>query len=61
MIDWDKCETIDSDSEIPDIERHFRVFAGPGAGKTHWLIKHIKNVVKLKWGRAALTYYNQKE
>jgi len=46
MIDWDKCETIDSDSEVPDIEKHFRVFAGPGAGKTHWLIKHIKNVVK---------------
>ena len=46
MIDWDKCITIDSDSKIPNIERHFRVFAGPGAGKTHWLIKHIKNVIK---------------
>jgi len=46
MIDWDKCEAIDSDSEVPDIERHFRVFAGPGAGKTHWLIRHIKNVLK---------------
>ncbi len=37
MIDWDKCETIDSDFEVPDIERHFRVFAGTGAGKTHLL------------------------
>ncbi|MDA3790425.1 MAG: ATP-dependent helicase [Desulfobacula sp.] len=46
MIDWDNCKTIDSDSELPDIEKHFRIFAGPGAGKTHWLIKHIKNVVK---------------
>lgn len=46
MVEWANCITIDSDSEIPDIERHFRVFAGPGAGKTHWLIKHVKNVVK---------------
>ena len=46
MIDWGNCKTIDSDSKIPDIDRHFRIFAGPGAGKTHWLIKHIKSVVK---------------
>ena len=35
---------ISSDSSIP-IEEHFRVSAGPGAGKTHWLTKHIKNVI----------------
>lgn len=35
---------IDSNSFIP-IERHFRVEAGPGAGKTHWLVNHIKNVL----------------
>ena len=35
---------ITSDSLIP-IEQHFRVSAGPGAGKTHWLINHIKNVL----------------
>ena len=35
--------SITSDSLIP-IEQHFRVSAGPGAGKTHWLINHIKNV-----------------
>ena len=46
MIEWANCITINSDTEISDIERHFRVFAGPGAGKTHWLIKHVKNVVK---------------
>jgi DNA helicase II / ATP-dependent DNA helicase PcrA len=35
---------IDSDTLIP-IEEHFRISAGPGAGKTHWLINHIKNVL----------------
>lgn len=33
--------SITSDDLIP-IEQHFRVSAGPGAGKTHWLINHIK-------------------
>ncbi len=27
------------------IDEPFKVYAGPGAGKTHWLINHIKNVV----------------
>jgi DNA helicase-2/ATP-dependent DNA helicase PcrA len=36
--------SITSDDLIP-IEQHFRVSAGPGAGKTHWLINHIKNVL----------------
>ncbi len=35
---------ITSDSLI-DIEQHFRVSAGPGAGKTHWLVNHVKNVL----------------
>jgi DNA helicase II / ATP-dependent DNA helicase PcrA len=35
---------INSDTLIP-IEQHFRVSAGPGAGKTYWLINHIKNVL----------------
>jgi len=35
---------IDSDVLIP-IEQHFRVSAGPGAGKTYWLVGHIKNVL----------------
>ncbi|TAL80607.1 MAG: ATP-dependent helicase [Bacteroidetes bacterium] len=37
-------KVIDSDELIP-IEQHFRVSAGPGAGKTHWLINHIHNVL----------------
>ncbi|HOV77233.1 MAG TPA: AAA family ATPase, partial [Sedimentisphaerales bacterium] len=36
---------IDSGTLLPDIERHFRVMAGPGAGKTHWLVNHIRHVV----------------
>ncbi|WNF35243.1 ATP-dependent helicase [Bacillaceae bacterium IKA-2] len=36
--------SINSDVQIP-IEQHFRVSAGPGAGKTYWLVEHIKNVL----------------
>jgi len=28
-------------SELADIDTNFRVFAGPGAGKTTWLIQHL--------------------
>lgn len=33
-------------SELDDIDTNFRVFAGPGAGKTTWLIDHLRNVLK---------------
>lgn len=36
---------IDSATLLTDIERHFRVMAGPGAGKTYWLVNHLKNVL----------------
>lgn len=55
--------TITSDTQIP-IDNHFKVMAGPGAGKTYWLINHIKNVLehseKLgKCGKiACITYTN---
>ncbi len=35
---------IDSDSLI-NVDTPFKVSAGPGAGKTHWLVKHIFNVL----------------
>jgi DNA helicase-2/ATP-dependent DNA helicase PcrA len=35
---------INAESSIP-IEQHFKVSAGPGAGKTRWLVNHIKNVL----------------
>ena len=36
---------IESDTHLEDVDHHFRVFAGPGAGKTFWLVKHIKDVL----------------
>lgn len=36
---------ITSDVSLINIEQHFRVSAGAGAGKTHWLVEHIKNVL----------------
>lgn len=35
---------ITSDSLI-ETEQHFRISAGPGAGKTHWIVNHIRNVL----------------
>lgn len=35
-----------SDTVLEDFDHHFRVFAGPGAGKTYWLVKHMENVVR---------------
>lgn len=54
---------ISSDSQI-DINHHFRVSAGPGAGKTHWLSLHVSHVLKEseclgKMGKVAcLSYTN---
>jgi len=54
---------ISSDTLI-DIEQNFRVSAGPGAGKTYWLTKHIENVLhnSTRLGRsqkiACITYTN---
>jgi DNA helicase-2/ATP-dependent DNA helicase PcrA len=38
--------TIASDSLLLDTDRHARVTAGPGAGKTYWLAEHTKNVIR---------------
>jgi len=43
MIDINQLPNI---SELPNIETNFRVFAGPGAGKTTWLIEHLEKVLK---------------
>lgn len=54
---------INSESQI-DINHHFRVSAGPGAGKTHWLSLHVSHVLKdsKKLGKmgkvACLSYTN---
>ncbi|HEY9295340.1 MAG TPA: ATP-dependent helicase, partial [Phormidium sp.] len=36
---------ITSSDSIP-IDHHFKVIAGPGAGKTYWLVNHIKGVLR---------------
>ena len=36
---------LTSDSQI-GINQHFRVSAGPGAGKTHWLALHVTHVLR---------------
>ena len=38
--------TLKDSHETIDIEHPFKVNAGPGAGKTTWLINHIQNVVQ---------------
>lgn len=54
---------ITSDTKI-QIDKHFKVMAGPGAGKTYWLVNHIKNVLghSAKLGKcgkiACITYTN---
>ena len=37
---------ITSDTHLLAVDRHARVTAGPGAGKTYWLVGHIKNVLR---------------
>lgn len=62
-MDVSRMIVISSDDLI-DIEQPFIVTAGPGAGKTHWLINHIKNVLenslRLQKSRkiACITYTN---
>ncbi|MBL4559389.1 MAG: ATP-dependent helicase [Labilibaculum sp.] len=56
--------TINSDYKIADIDNNFKISAGPGAGKTYWLVNHIKNILhnsrKLSITRkvACITYTN---
>jgi DNA helicase-2/ATP-dependent DNA helicase PcrA len=38
--------TITAEDRITDIESHFKLSAGPGAGKTRWLTNHIRHVIK---------------
>jgi DNA helicase-2/ATP-dependent DNA helicase PcrA len=34
-----------SDQPLEDVDRPFKLSAGPGAGKTHWLAEHVKAVL----------------
>lgn len=42
----EEIEIITSDHLLSDIDHPFKVFAGPGAGKTYWLINNIRNILK---------------
>lgn len=63
-MDSDAIILLKDSHEQIDIEHHFKVNAGPGAGKTTWLINHIKNVVQHSYrlGKvkkiACITYTN---
>lgn len=37
---------LSSSDCIDDVEHHFRVTAGPGSGKTYWLIEHVRHVAR---------------
>lgn len=37
--------TVITSSDSIDINQNFRISAGPGAGKTHWLINHIRHII----------------
>jgi len=37
---------IGSHTILTDFDHHFRVLAGPGAGKTYWLVNHVRNVIR---------------
>lgn len=39
--------TISSGDVLADVEHHFRITAGPGAGKTYWLVKHVEQVARV--------------
>lgn len=34
-----------SNAMLEDVEHHFKVVAGPGAGKTQWVSNHVRNVL----------------
>lgn len=44
-IDLSKAVTLEDCNELIGIETHFKLCAGPGAGKTRFLVKHINNVI----------------
>ena len=55
---------LENSDELIDINENFKLTAGPGSGKTRFLINHINNVIKnsnkLKNGRkiACITHTN---
>lgn len=44
-MDMSVVKTLETSDELIDIETNFKLYAGPGAGKTRFLIKHINNIL----------------
>lgn len=42
----ERAEVITSDDRIGEVDTPFRILAGPGAGKTYWLVRRIKDVIE---------------
>lgn len=63
-MDLSRAEILEDSDQLIGIENHFKLCAGPGAGKTRFLVNHIKNVIansrRLKKTRkiACITYTN---
>ena len=38
-------KSITSDTRLSEIDQHLKIFAGPGSGKTFWMVGHIKDIL----------------
>lgn len=63
-MDLSRAEILEDSDQLIGVEKHFKLCAGPGAGKTRFLVNHIKNIIansnRLKKTRkiACITYTN---
>ncbi|MGH1160295.1 UvrD-helicase domain-containing protein [Bacillus mycoides] len=63
-MDWSSVSKLNSSDRCIPIDQHFKLCAGPGAGKTTFLINHIRNIlsnsIRLSKTRkvACITYTN---
>jgi len=44
-MDLSRAITLKNSDQLIDVEENFKLCAGPGAGKTRFLVNHIKNVI----------------
>lgn len=63
-MDLSRAIELEDSDQLIGTKNHFKLCAGPGAGKTRFLVNHIQNVIKnskrLKKARkiACITYTN---
>ena len=46
-MDWSKAIKLKDSKDFVEIDNHFKLIAGPGAGKTTFLINHINRILSL--------------